>query len=229
MSTVAERIETIERDIAEIAERVGRTPEDITLIAISKGHALGALRDALEVGQTALGESYVQEWQSKSEELSEDSVDWHFVGGLQSNKIRYLVDNVGLIHSIDRKKLMKEVNKRADNPQRILIQVNVSGEGSKSGCEPQLAEQLVEYALEAERVHPVGLMTIPPLHAGEEETRQYFRTLRELRDDIQDALSDLAGIEDFCELSMGMTADYPLAIEEGATLIRVGTGIFGPR
>jgi pyridoxal phosphate enzyme (YggS family) len=229
MTDIQENLKKLHERIDQAAARAGRSADEVELIAISKVHDEELLREAYQAGQTTFGESYVQEWQTKAENLSDLDIDWHFVGALQSNKVRYITDRVSVIHGINRKKLVKEVRKRAEKPQKVCIQVSVSGEESKSGCDPDDAPGIVRYAMESDNVVPIGLMTIPPHVEDESVARKNFRELRELRDSIREELASDYDMEGFTHLSMGMTNDFEIAIEEGATMIRVGTAIFGPR
>lgn len=222
-------LRTVRDRIEAALNASGRSADACRLIAVSKGHPVDAARKALEAGQELLGESYVQEWQAKAGLRTEAGAipQWHFIGGLQSNKIRYLVDNVHLIHGVDRASLIKEIRKRATSPQRMLIQVNCAGEASKSGCTPEALDGLVERAVASENVVLAGLMTIPP-NGTAEESRRYFAQLRELFETVREQLTP-ADAAQFTELSMGMSGDFEVAIAEGATLVRVGTAIFGER
>lgn len=229
MSEIEQNIQRVRNQIDAAAERGGRDGSDIELIAVSKGHSAAAIRAALDSGHALFGESYVQEWQDKYDVLEGVACDWHFIGALQSNKIRSVTDKVAVIHGIDRRKLINEVSKRSDLPQKILIQVNIADEDSKSGCAPGDAIELVRHAIDAENVVPVGLMTIPPNVDDEEVARRQFRTLRELRDQLIEQLGSICDMSDFVHLSMGMSGDFEIAVEEGATMVRVGTAIFGER
>lgn len=229
MNEIGQNIERIRSRIDQAAKRAGREGSAVQLIAVSKGHSADSIRKALQSAHTVLGESYVQEWQDKHEALQDVMPNWHFIGALQSNKIRYVVGNVDLIHGIDRKKLIKEVSKRAESPQKILIQVNIADEDTKSGCQPDAAAELVRCAYESENVVPCGLMTIPPNVEDEAVARRQFRSLRDLRARVIATLGETYDMNDFVHLSMGMSGDFEMAVEEGATMVRVGTAIFGER
>ena len=227
--SIASNLARVQRQIEAACQRSGRAPEEVRLVAVSKAHPAEAISAALEAGHRDFGESYVQEWQEKAGALAREPVRWHIIGALQSNKIKHLMDGPGplpaLIHSVDRTSLLKEIEKRAPGEIDVLLQVNVSGEASKSGVAPEGLRALLEDALGREHVRPVGLMTIPPYDPDPETARPHFQALRRLRDE----LSAEPGLEDLRELSMGMSGDFEVAIEEGATLVRVGTAIFGER
>lgn len=206
-----------------IAERLARVragiPPGVTLVAVSKGQPAAAVRAAHEAGQRHFGENYVQEWRAKAEALADlADLSWHFVGSLQANKVKYLVGRVALVHTVDREELAAEISRRsirAAAVTRVLLEVNVAGEASKAGCRPEEAARLAEAVRRLPGVALEGLMCIPP---AEGDPRPHFAALRGLRDRLG-----------LAELSMGMSGDYPVAIEEGATLVRVGTAIFGER
>jgi len=206
-----------------VAERLARVrslvPPGVTLVAVSKAQPAAAVREAHAAGQRHFGENYVQEWREKAEALSDlGDLSWHFVGSLQTNKVKYLVGRVGLIHTVDRLDLAGEISRRSAQKgaaTRVLVEVNVAGEAGKAGCAPAEAPALVEAVRALPGLDLRGLMCIPP---AEGDPRPHFRTLRALRDRL--------GLAD---LSMGMSGDYPAAIEEGATIVRVGTAIFGER
>ena len=206
-----------------IAERLARVragiPPGVTLVAVSKGQPAAAVRTAHEAGQRHFGENYVQEWRAKAEALADlADLSWHFVGSLQANKVKYLVGRVALVHTVDREDLAAEISRRsvrAAAVTRVLLEVNVAGEASKAGCRPEEAARLAEAVRRLPGVALEGLMCIPP---AEGDPRPHFAALRGLRDRLG-----------LAELSMGMSGDYPVAIEEGATLVRVGTAIFGER
>jgi len=224
-----DRIERIEKQIREAAEKAGRNPDEIRLVAVSKIKPADMVREARDAGQTIFGENYIQEAVAKIEEVGDDSIEWHFIGHLQSKKSKYATGVFTLIHSVDSLKLAKEINKQAAKKevvQPILIQVNTSGEESKSGTTAEEVIELVREVASLENVAVKGLMTMPAFFDDPEGARPYFRQLRLIRDRIE-AL-DIPGVE-MKELSMGMSGDFEVAIEEGATLVRVGTAIFGAR
>ncbi|MBS1109328.1 MAG: hypothetical protein H6Q88_1320 [Anaeromyxobacteraceae bacterium] len=207
--TIASRLEAIQRTI----------PVGVTLVAVSKTQPAAAIREAHAAGQRDFGENYVQEWREKAEALADlPGLTWHFIGSLQTNKVKYLAGRVGMVHTVDREELGREIAKRwekAGARARILVEVNLGGEASKGGCAPDAVPGLVDLLRGLPAIDVVGLTCIPP---PADDPRPHFRTLRALRDRL--------GLH---ELSMGMSGDYPVAIEEGATIVRVGTAIFGER
>lgn len=224
------RLDEVEGRIAAACARAGRSREEITLIAVSKTHPIEAIEALAELGVSDFGESYVQEWQEKAAEL-EDSVRWHFIGGLQSNKARFVAGEVALIHSVDRKSLVKALARRSDAPVAVLLQVNISGEESKGGVEPAELNAFYADVVARPELRVCGVMGMAPYADDPEEARPYFRRLRELFEGLVTYAREHAPerAEDLCELSMGMSGDFEVAIEEGATLIRVGSALFGER
>jgi len=226
MEPIAENLERVRAQIAEAAQKAGRGLDDIQLVAISKTHEAEKVRAAFDAGQELFGESRVQEARAKIP-LLPSATRWHFVGRLQRNKIRQALPLFELFHSVDSLELARDMNRIADEEglhPRLLLEVNVAGEGSKIGFAPDLLREQMEALLELPRLTIEGLMAIPPLASEAEASRKYFVMLRELRD--QFAAEFKIGLP---QLSMGMTGDYAVAIEEGATLVRVGTAIFGQR
>lgn len=224
-----EHVERIFSSIKKTAIACNRDPESVKLVAVSKTVTADRVRQAITSGITILGENYVQEALEKITTLSSEAVSWHFIGHLQSNKAKVAVNLFDLIHTVDSLKLAKELNKEAQKLgkiQDILIQVNIAREASKSGIEPEAAESLIESISHLDHLMIQGLMTMPPFLDDPERIRPYFKTLRELRDRIR--AHDLPHVN-MNELSMGMSHDYIVAIEEGATLVRVGSAIFGSR
>lgn len=223
---IAENLERVRSQIAEAAKRSGRSPADIELVAISKTHEAEKVRAAFDAGQQLFGESKVQEARAKIP-LLPSALRWHFVGRLQKNKIRHALPHFELFHSVDSLELARDMNRIADEEglhPRVLLEVNVAGEGSKIGFAADALHGQMEALLELPRLTIEGLMTIPPFALEAEASRQYFVALRELRDRFAAQFQ----IE-LPHLSMGMTGDFMVAIEEGATLVRVGTAIFGKR
>jgi pyridoxal phosphate enzyme (YggS family) len=223
---IAENLERVRAQIVDAAKKAGRAPGDIELVAISKTHEAEKVRAAFDGGQQLFGESRVQEARAKIP-LLPSAARWHFVGRLQKNKVRHALPLFELFHSIDSLDLARDMNRIAEEEglhPRVLLEVNVAGEGSKIGFAPDALRAQMEALLELPRLTIEGLMTIPPLASEAEASRQYFVTLRELRDQFA-ANFDLK----LPQLSMGMSGDYLVAIEEGATLVRVGTAIFGKR
>jgi hypothetical protein len=228
MGGIADRLADVQRRMARAAGRVGRGPEGIRLVAVSKTKPVELLREAVDAGVTALGENYVQELVSKRETIGE-SVEWHFIGHLQTNKVRQIVPFCSLIHGVDSLKLAEEIDARAGRlgrRQPVLIEVNLSGEGTKFGVAEGDVRDLTLAIGRLPNVELRGLMAMPPYPDDPEDSRPHFVRLRALQERLQ-----ASGIPaDHCaELSMGMTADYQIAVEEGATLVRVGTAIFGSR
>jgi hypothetical protein len=201
----------------------------VRLVAVSKTVAPDAVREALEAGVTILGENYVQEAREKFKALVQYPVSWHFIGHLQSNKAKYAVRLFDLIHSVDSLKLARELDKQAakvDKIQQILVQVNISGEGTKSGVAADETMNLISAISQMNHLSVQGLMTMPPYFYQPEKVRPYFAALRKLRDEIESRRIPNVSM---AELSMGMTGDFEVAILEGATLVRIGTAIFGER
>ena len=226
MTSIAENLAHVREQIAQTAAKAGRTAGDIGLVAITKTHPPEKVREAVEAGQTLFGESRVQEARVKIPELPAN-LHWHFVGHLQKNKIRHALPLFELFHSVDSLALAQEMDRIAADEgmrPRILLEVNVAGEGSKFGFAPDNLRDQMEGLLALQRLSILGLMTIPPLANKPEASRRYFVQLRKLRDGLQTEFH-----VDLPQLSMGMTQDFLIAVEEGATLVRVGTAIFGER
>jgi pyridoxal phosphate enzyme (YggS family) len=222
------RLENVNDRINNAALRCGRDPENIHLVAVSKTIPANRVKEAIELGVTILGENYVQEARDKFNVLGTYPVSWHFIGHLQTNKAKYAVRLFDLIHSVDTLKLARELDKQAKKVnkfQDILIQINVSKEPSKSGSDMENAANLIKDIVGLENLSVKGLMAMPPFFNNPEKARPYFTALRNLRDQIQKTLPGVA----LDELSMGMTGDFEVAIEEGATFVRIGTAIFGER
>ena len=226
MVSVADNLARVREQLAEAAAKNGRDPGEIELVAITKTHPAEKVREAIEAGQTLFGESRVQEARAKIPELP-SKLRWHFVGHLQKNKIRHALPLFEMIHSVDSFGLAQDMNRIAEEEgmhSRVLLEVNVAGEGSKFGFAPDKLREQMEELLALPRLSIEGLMCLPPLAEEAEASRKYFVQLRELRDSLEKEL-DLK----LPQLSMGMTQDFPTAVEEGATLVRVGTAIFGER
>ena len=225
---VADNIRHVRESMAEAARRSGRPVSAIRLMAVTKTVDDDRILDAIRSGVEIIGENYVQEAKRKIEKLGK-SGEWHLIGRLQTNKAKYAVHLFDMIHSVDRLELAAELDRRARAAGRvipILIEVNVSGEESKSGIPRSAALELVRRVAPMENLSLQGLMTMPPWSDDPEESRPYFRALRELREKIMG--EGIPRVE-MRELSMGMTDDYVVAVEEGATIIRLGRGIFGER
>jgi pyridoxal phosphate enzyme (YggS family) len=226
MEEIATNLERVQERIADAAKKSGRSPNDIELVAVSKKHAGEKVQAAVAAGHTLFGESRVQEARIKIP-LLPSRLRWHFIGHLQKNKIRHALPLFELFHGIDSLALAEDLHRIADedgmNP-RVLLQVNVAGEASKHGFSPEALRRDLEALLSLGRLTIEGLMTIPPLAPEAAASRPHFIALRELRDQLE------AGCNvRLPKLSMGMSDDFPIAIEEGATLVRVGTAIFGKR
>ncbi|MCG8470486.1 MAG: YggS family pyridoxal phosphate-dependent enzyme [Desulfobacterales bacterium] len=224
-----DRIAHIETKVQEAALRAGRNPEEIRLVAVSKTKPVEMVAEAFEAGQRIFGENYIQEAVEKIQRLEEKDIQWHFIGHLQSKKSKYAAGNFELIHSVDSLKLATELNKQAAKKgvlQNILIQVNTSGEESKSGTTEAEVVQMIREIAELKHVAIKGLMTMPAFFDDPEGARPFFKQLRQIKERIETLA--IPNVE-MKELSMGMTGDFEVAIEEGATLVRVGTAIFGPR
>ena len=223
------RVRRVRDRIAKAAASCGRDPKTVTLVAASKTVPVDRIQAAIAAGVTAFGENYVQEAREKIEATSGAPVSWHFIGHLQTNKAKYAVRLFDLIHSVDSAKLAKELDKRArkaDKIQKILVQVNISGEETKSGIDTEHALDLVRDISSFENLTICGLMTMPPYFNAPEKVRPYFRALKSLQTAVIEKHMPNVNMT---ELSMGMTGDFETAIEEGSTLVRVGTAIFGER
>jgi hypothetical protein len=228
MSQIAQNLAEVRRRLEVAARRGGRDPAEVRLVAVSKTVEIDRIRQALTAGQLIFGENYLQEAQPKVAALG-PGVSWHFVGHLQTRKAKGAVELFDLIHSVDRLKLarvLEEAAARQGKIQEILIQVNLAAEESKSGASPEEVPDLLKQVAALPHLRVAGLMTMPPFLPDPEAVRPYFKALRELRD----RLRQLQVIDSpLAELSMGMSVDYEAAVEEGATLVRVGTAIFGSR
>ncbi|MEO7560198.1 MAG: YggS family pyridoxal phosphate-dependent enzyme [Nitrosospira sp.] len=225
-TTIASGLQKVKTRIREIADKAGRQPEAITLLAASKTNPAECLREAFAAGQTIFGENYLQEALGKIPALTDLPIEWHFIGPIQSNKTKRIAENFAWVHSIDRKKIAGRLSKdRPESlpPLQVCLQVNVSGEDSKSGVAPEEAADLAAYIVELPRLRLRGVMAIPELTKATALQRSQFRMLKETYDQLKQAGYDLDTI------SMGMSEDLDIAIEEGATMVRIGTAIFGPR
>jgi pyridoxal phosphate enzyme (YggS family) len=225
-TTIALGLHKIRAHIADIASKAGRQPEAITLLAASKTNPPESLREAFAVGQTIFGENYLQEALVKIEALADLPIEWHFIGPIQSNKTKRIAENFAWVHSVDRKKIADRLSKDRPAslpPLQICLQVNVSGEDSKSGVPPEEIPDLAAHVVELPNLKLRGVMAIPELTRATALQRSQFRMVREAYDQLKQAGYDVDTI------SMGMSEDLDIAIEEGATMVRVGTAIFGPR
>jgi len=214
-----ERLAQVRAELARLA------PQPVTIVAVTKGFGPDAIRAAMAAGLADIGENRVQEAVQKQDALKElTGVRWHMIGHLQRNKARVVAGRFDLVHSLDSLELARELDRRSTTPQRVLLQVNVAGEAQKSGCAPEQAPMLARQVAELEHLRLEGLMTLAPLTDDEDVQRRTFRGLRLLRDRIKEE----EGIW-LPTLSMGMSSDYASAVQEGATVIRLGTALFGPR
>ena len=229
MENIRENIESIRKRIADAAVRAGRDADDIKLIAVTKTVDVDKVEEAIAVDALDAGENKPQELARKYEVLG-DKIRWHQIGSLQTNKVKYIIDKVCMIHSLDREGLADEIDKRASKIGRVidcLVQVNISGEESKHGMSREEVEPFVRLVAEKyPNIKIKGLMTMAPFDAEKDEIRKVFRDLKELSDEINNM--NIGNVE-MNELSMGMTNDFEIAVEEGATMVRVGTAIFGKR
>lgn len=225
---IAENLKYVNERIQKSCLKAGRDEKEVTLIAVSKTKPVSDLMEAYQEGCREFGENKVQELVDKYEVMPKD-IHWHMIGHLQTNKVKYIVDKVTMIHSVDSIKLAREISKEAQKKQvtvSILIEVNVAGEESKFGVSMEEAEPLIRKIALLDGIKICGLMTIAPYVEDEEKNRQYFADLKQLSVDIATKNIDNVNMN---VLSMGMTGDYAVSIEEGATYVRVGTGIFGER
>lgn len=225
---ILENIKKVEENIQKACEKVGRNPDEVTLIAVSKTKPYEAIEEALLSGILDYGENKVQELCDKYEILPKN-IKWHMIGHLQRNKVKYLVGKTTLIHSVDSYRLAEQIEKefaKKDLIADILVEVNMANEESKFGINCQETEQLISDISKLKHIKIQGLMTIAPFTENPESNREYFRNMKKLSVDISNKNIDNVSMN---ILSMGMTGDYQVAIEEGATMVRVGTGIFGER
>ena len=228
--SISERYNEVKRRVDEAAKRSGRNPEDVVLIAVTKTHPASEINEAIDAGATDIGENRVQEVLEKQDDVKD--VRWHLIGHLQTNKVRQVIDKVVMIHSVDSLKLAHEIDKRAlahGITMDVLIEINSAMEETKSGIAADELRQLCEeITAECGNVRICGIMCIPPIAAEPEDSRPYFKEAADLFKEMQNW--DLPK-DRFCptELSMGMSGDFEVAIEEGATMVRVGSSIFGPR
>lgn len=229
MPSIETAVARIRETMAGAALRSGRDPAGVRLVAVTKQVDDERIIEALEAGVRIIGENYAQEAQRKYAILRDRGMEWHFIGHLQRNKAKYTVRFMDMIHSVDRIEVAQEIDRRAEGVGRVmnvLVEVNLAGEQSKSGVTGADAPDLVRRLSVLKNLSVRGLMTMPPWSADPEEARPFFRALRELRDRIDD--EGIPGVS-MRELSMGMSDDYAVAVEEGATLVRIGRAIFGER
>ncbi len=225
MSKICTNLETVNKKIERACAKAGRSPDEVQLVAISKTKPLDDIKAAFESGQIHFGENRAKELQDKMENFVDDKIQWHMVGTLQTNKIKYMIERVNWIDSVPKKKTLKEIEKRASRAGRTinaLIQVNISGESQKSGCKPKQLKALLDYSRELEHVKLRGLMGMATFTDAERVIRNEFKQLKKLFETYK---SDYK----LDQLSMGMTNDMEIALEEGSTMVRVGRAIFGER
>jgi pyridoxal phosphate enzyme (YggS family) len=228
---ICNNIEELQNRISRACESAGRNADEITLVAVSKTKPIEDIKTAYGCGQIHLGENRAKELQDKMDDYENEDIQWHMVGNLQTNKIKYMVERVNWIHSIEKSKYLREIEKRASRIDRVintLIQINISGEEQKSGCEPEDLKGILEYAQGLSHVRVRGLMGMATFVDPEEveKVRPEFKMLKEIRDEHRNYEAENVQLD---ELSMGMTNDLEIAIQEGSTMLRVGRAIFGER
>lgn len=226
---ISENLKQVRQRINEACKKCGRDPDEITLVAVSKTKPNSDILEAREASQLHFGENRAKELQDKMEQIEDKEILWHFIGNLQTNKIKYMVERVDWIDSIHKKKALKEVEKRVSRIERhinVLVQVNISDEDQKSGCDAEKLEGILKYAQDLKYTHVRGLMGMATYTDDLDVVRKEFKLLKKLRDDH---IHMNGGNVELKEVSMGMTNDLEVAIEEGSTMVRVGTAIFGER
>lgn len=228
---ICNNIKELQTRINRACESAGRNADEITLVAVSKTKPIEDIKTAYGCGQIHFGENRAKELQDKMDDYENEDIQWHMVGNLQTNKIKYMVERVNWIHSIEKSKYLREIEKRASRIDRVintLIQINISGEEQKSGCEPEDLQGILEYAQGLNHVRVRGLMGMATFVDPEEveQVRPEFKMLKEIRDEHRNYESENVQLD---ELSMGMTNDLEIAIQEGSTMLRVGRAIFGER
>ncbi len=223
MSSIGENLRSVEDRIDKAARKSGRRRSDITLVTVTKTRGVDEIREAIACGATDLGENYVQEAQDKFAQIG-DAVRWHMIGHLQRNKARHAVEFFSLIQSVDSVELAREIGRRADAIGKridVLLEVGISGEATKFGVDPDATLSLVDNIVQVSGIRLCGLMGMAPFLEDPEDTRPFFADLKRLWDKLPD--------EQRLYLSMGMTSDFEVAVEEGSNMVRIGTAIFGPR
>ena len=229
MINLKTNLDTINRQIFETAKACNRSSDAVKLIAVSKRKSVRAVKDAIDAGAEQFGENYIQEAVEKIDIIADESITWHFIGHLQSNKAKFAVKYFEYIHTVDKFKLAKEINRQAkkiNKIQKILLQINIGEELTKSGARIENAIELVKQIHGFENLSIEGLMCMPPFFDDPEEARSYFRQLVQIKKKIMDENFNNVSMD---HLSMGMSSDFKVAIEEGSTMVRVGTSIFGNR
>lgn len=228
--TIKEKLDIINYNIEKSVGKSGRNIKSVTLLPVSKKKSVAEIRELLSLGVDKIGENYVQELLPKYDELKNEVKEFHFIGHLQSNKVKYIADKVSLIHSVDSLSLMKEIDKQAkkhNKIQDVLLEINYIAEASKTGADTNEMAKMLENAYLFENIRVKGLMTMPPATFGEYELRKTFSSFNELF--MKEKAVDYGPNVQLKELSMGMSNDYAIAIEEGATIVRIGTALFGQR
>jgi pyridoxal phosphate enzyme (YggS family) len=229
MSGIRQNLDGVKERLEKAAARAGRSAEDITLVAVTKTKPVEMINEAVEAGQLDFGENYAQELRDKMKAIPDERIRWHFIGGIQTNKVKYLIERVHLVHSVDSSKIIDEMARRAGRAgitKDMLVEVKLSHEDTKFGVDENSLKQLLLAAAARPELNVKGLMTMPPYFDDPEDSRPYYRKLRELREEME---KELAGQLKLPVLSMGMSHDFEVAIEEGADIVRVGTAIFGVR
>lgn len=219
-----EKLREVEERLQKACERAGRKREEVILLGASKSVPAERIREFYACGLSTFGENRVQEFLKKYQALKDIAIDWHFIGRLQSNKVKYILGKVSLIHSLDRDSLAQEINKRAGAVQDVLIEVNIGEETTKGGVAPEELFAFYQHLLNYKNLRVLGLMCVPPYTEDPEKARPYFAKLRELKEKLESEF-----LVKLPHLSMGMSADFEVAVEEGATIVRIGTLLFGER
>lgn len=222
--SVKERLSDINRSITETCQTVQRHAQDVTIIAVTKYVSVETTKEAISAGIRNIGENRLEGLQLKQDHIDEADIKWHFIGSLQSRKVKEVINHIDYLHSLDRMSLAMEIEKRAEKPVNCFLQVNISGEDTKHGLSPAEVVPMVEELKRFTKVNIVGLMTMAPYIDDEDKLRKYFRDLKQLQVTIQSLDLPHAPCR---ELSMGMSNDYIIAIEEGATFVRIGTALVG--
>ncbi|RKD27854.1 hypothetical protein SAMN02745883_00233 [Caminicella sporogenes DSM 14501] len=231
MLNIKENIYNIKENIKEVCYKINRNPEDIKIIAVTKTVDVDRIKFAIDCGVSSIGENKVQEILEKYDKIDK-SIEWHMIGHLQTNKVKYIIDKVDMIHSLDSIKLAKEIEKRAAKISReidVLIQINVANEESKFGIHPDDVYEFIDEMVRFKYIKVKGLMTIAPYAENPEEVRKYFKEMKSIFEQVNMKYCENYENIEMKYLSMGMTNDYLVAIEEGANIVRIGTGIFGKR
>ncbi|ENH98315.1 hypothetical protein J416_01209 [Gracilibacillus halophilus YIM-C55.5] len=221
---VEENLQTIRKNIQQACKNAGRRENDVNIIAVTKYVSINRAKEAIDAGISCLGENRMEGFLAKHEAIGKEA-EWHFIGSLQSRKVKEVIEDVDVIHSLDRRSLAKEIHKRATKPVSCFVQANVSGESSKHGVAKDEVVSFIEQMKDYPNIRVEGLMTMAPYTNDHEYLRSIFRTLRQLRDEVQQHHWAHAPCQ---ELSMGMSNDYQIAVEEGATYIRIGSELVGP-